>query len=275
MSNFQAPSILLIGPTGSGKTWSLSTLLEAGLEVFLLSTEPNGVDSLIDACQAKKLDLSKLHFASIQPARVGIEGMMGMAKKVSVMNFESLSKLAPSVGRENSQWINVLQILSNFKDQNGKEWGPVDKFDNTKVLVVDSLSGLNVMAKDITVGDKLSMHQGEWGVAMGLLDSLLLNLTSLSCMFVLTGHMEREFNEVSGATQIMVSTLGKKLAPRIPRFFSEVVMATREGPKFLWSTMATGVDLKNRSLPLSDKLEPSFKPVIDAYKKRVEATKQT
>lgn len=268
----QAPSVLLLGPTGTGKTWSLSTLIESGLDLFLISTEPNGVDSLLDACQKKGLDLSKLHYSAIQPARAGMAGLMEMANKVSMLNFESLSKLAPSTGRQHASWITLLTTLDNFVDQRGVSFGPVEKFDASKVLAIDSLSGLNTMAMDITVGDKLSAHVGEWGVAMGLLDKLILALTSgLKCTFVLTGHLEREFNEVTGQTALMASTLGKKLAPRLPRFFSEVVLSTRDGVKFGWSTTTTNVDLKPRALPLSDKLEPNFKPVVDAYKKRLEA----
>lgn len=270
----QAPSVLLLGPTGTGKTWSLSTLLEAGLETFVISTEPNGIDSLLDACQQKKLDLSRLHYASIQPARAGLSGLMDMAKKVSVMNFESLSKLAPSGQRQHAQWIELLSTLSDFKDQKGVSYGPVDAFGAERALVIDSLSGLNLMAMDITVGDKLSAHVGEWGVAMGLLDKLILSLTSgLKCTFVLVGHLEREFNEVTGQTTLMAATLGKKLAPRLPRFFSEVVLTTRDGVKFGWSTTQTGVDLKSRALPLSDKLAPTFEPVIASYRKRLEGVK--
>lgn len=273
-SPLKAPSVLLLGPTGTGKTWAISTLLEAGLETFVISTEPNGIDSLLDACQQKKLDLSRLHYSSIQPARSGMSGLLEMAKKVSVMNFESLSKLAPSGQRQRAQWIELLTCLSDFKDQRGVSYGPVEEFDAGRALVIDSLSGLNLMAMDITVGDKLSAHVGEWGVAMGLLDKLIFSLTSgLRCTFVLVGHLEREFNEVTGQTTLMAATLGKKLAPRLPRFFSEVVLSTRESTKFGWSTSQTGVDLKQRSLPLSDKLEPNFAPVVAAYRKRLEAAK--
>lgn len=275
IQQLQAPSVLLLGPTGSGKTWALSTLLEAGLEVFLLSTEPNGVDSILDAITQKKLDMAKFHFASIQPARVGMSGLLEMSNKVALLNFEGLAKLAPSGGRQHAQWINMLKLLTDFEDQRGQKFGPVDKWGSDRVLIIDSLSGLNLMAMDITIGDKLSAHVGEWGVAMNLLDKLILNLTSdLKCTFVITGHLEREFNEVTGQTTIMASTLGKKLAPRLPRFFSEVVMAVRDGEKFFWSTSTTGVDLKRRVLPLGDKLAPTFLPIIEAYRARVKAARQ-
>jgi hypothetical protein len=108
---------------------------------------------------------------------------------------------------------------------------------------------------------------------MGLLEKLLLSLTSqVNCAFVLTAHVEKEVNEISGATQVMASALGRKLAPKLPRFFSEVVMAHRQGEQFLWSNTSQNVDLKKRSLPLGDKLQPSFVPVIEAYRARLKAT---
>jgi hypothetical protein len=55
----------------------------------------------------------------------------------------------------------------------------------------------------------------------------------------------------------MVSTLGKKLAPSIPRFFSEVVLATTETKgdqkSYYWSTNEANTILKDRSLPVGGK----------------------
>ena len=65
----------------------------------------------------------------------------------------------------------------------------------------------------------------------------------------------------------------KKLAPQIPKFFSEVILAdiTTDGDKrtHLWSTNTANVVLKNRSLPISSKLPPTFGPIVEAYKKRL------
>lgn len=270
----QAPAVLLMGAVGSGKTHSIVTLGKAGLEVFAIVTEPTGLDTLLDAWQKEKLEISKLHYAVINPARVGFKGLLSIAQKVSKLNFEGLAKLQPSGDREHSQWLKLLAVLCDFKDdRTGELYGPVEDFDATRAVVVDSMSGLNLMAMDITIGDKASAHQGEWGVAMGLIEKLIHNLTSnLKCMFVLTAHLEREANDTTGAIQIMASTLGKKLAPKIPRFFSEVVMAERTDKGYTWSTKAFNVDLKNRSLPLGDGLSPSFLPIIEAYRRRVSFT---
>jgi hypothetical protein len=59
------------------------------------------------------------------------------------------------------------------------------------------------------------------------------------------------------------------LAPKIPRFFSEVILARRSAEGFTWSTASNDADLKNRALPVSSKLVPDFTPIVDAYKRRV------
>jgi hypothetical protein len=267
----QPPSVLLLGGVGSGKTYSISTLLESGLEVFVIVTEPVGLDSLLDVVGKKNLDINKLHYKSITPARPGFDSLLKSATKVSGMSYDDLTKLRPENNRQNAQWLELLRTLANFTcDRTGEVFGPVDQFDATRALVIDSCSGLNVMAMDVTIGDKPTAHQGEWGVAMQLLEKLLTTLSSgLSCPFVLTAHTEKEPDPMTGAQAIMASTLGRKLAPKVPRFFSEVVMAYRENTQFYWTNNAVGADLKCRSLPLGTKLEPSFKPVLDAYQKRL------
>jgi hypothetical protein len=84
----------------------------------------------------------------------------------------------------------------------------------------------------------------------------------------MAAHLEREQDEVTGGVQLMASTLGKKLAPRLPRFFSDVVHCRRDGTNFFWSTASNNVDLKARNLPISDKLPASFVPLLKAWKDR-------
>lgn len=269
----QPPAVLLIGAPGAGKTYSLSTLLEAGKEVFVISTEPTGVESLLDVVVAKKLDLSKLHWKQITPTRSGFSDLTSMANRIGMGTYESLAKLPPQGDRTKAKFISLLSTLSNFvSDKDGSTHGPVDQFPPSRVLVIDSLSGLNLMAMDLAVGDKVTAHQGEWGVAMNMLEKLLNSLSSgLQCPFVLTAHVEREVDEITGGVKLMASALGRKLAPKIPRFFSEVVYVYRDGNGFYWSTASVNVDTKPRSLPLADKIPPTFKPILDAYAARLEA----
>jgi hypothetical protein len=193
-----------------------------------------------------------------------------MATKITEMGFDSLSKLGPTE-RSNAQFLTLISTLSNFTDdRTGQTYGPVNKFPPNVALALDSLSGVNIMAMDLTIGDKVTAHVGEWGIAMNMIDKLLLSLTSnLSCLFVLTAHIEPERDEITGGTKLMSATLGRKLAPKIPRFFSEVILTHTEGDTYYWSTSHPQIDLKHRALPRYNKLLPTFKPIIDNYQQRL------
>jgi hypothetical protein len=65
----------------------------------------------------------------------------------------------------------------------------------------------------------------------------------------------------------MASTLGRKLGPKLPRFFSDVVHVKRDGPKFTWSTSTPNVETKARNVPISGDLSPSFGPIIASWRK--------
>ena len=268
----QAPATLLMGPPGCGKTTVLVTLALAGIEVFVVITEPNGVDSLLDAWAKHNAPIEKLHWATISPTAAGWKAMGEMGRMINSMSYKDLSEMKQGIGKsEMKQFPQLLSLFENFKcERTGKEYGDVTTWDATRALVVDSLSGLNLIVMQHTVGFKPSPHQGEWGIAMNSLEMLLLKLTAdVKCFFVLTAHVDKEPNELTGGTTIYASALGRKLAPKIPRFFSEVILAKRAADKFLWSTASNEADLKNRALPVSSELIPSFKPIVDAYNRRV------
>jgi hypothetical protein len=257
------PKILLLGATGCGKTHAIRTLLDAGLEVFGIFTEP-GMEVLSDT------DPERLHWHYIAPASTPWEQMIDSARKINTMSFDALCKLSDVNKRQHTEFLDLLTCLSNFTDdRTGKTFGPVDSFDTTKALFVDSLSGLNIMSMNMVTGTKPVKSMSDWGVAMDNLERLITKLTvDVPCTFVLTAHLERETDEVTGGISLMASTLGKKLAPRLPRFFSDVIHAKREGDKFSWSTATFNVDLKARNVPISETISPSFLPLIEKWKSR-------
>lgn len=268
----QAPATLLMGPPGCGKTTVLVTLAKAGIDVFVIITEPNGVESLLDAWDKHKAPIEKLHWATVSPSPMGWAAMKSMATTINSLSYKDISELKQGIGKsEMKQFPQLLSIFENFKcERDGKEYGDVTTWDASRALVVDSLSGLNLIVMQHTVGFKPSPHQGEWGIAMNSLEMLLLKLTAdCKCFFVLTAHVDKEPNELTGGTTIYASALGRKLAPKIPRFFSEVILAKRAADKFLWSTASNEADLKNRALPVGSSLDPSFQPIVDAYRRRV------
>ena len=172
--------------------------------------------------------------------------------------------------KQGEAWINLLNGISNFKsDKTGKELGDATEWGPDFAFVIDGLSGINVMSRNLTVGLKPNPAPGEWGVMQHNILSLLGKLTAdTTSFFVLVAHVEREANEITGMTNITLSTLGSKLAPKLPPLFSNVIYAKRSGVNFTWSCAESGVDTKPTDLPLSDNLQPSFAPVVEAYRAR-------
>lgn len=269
---------LLIGSPGAGKTFSLSTAIEAGLELFVIGTEPGFEESLMESIQVRKLPVDKFHYQYIASASQSWDTMMKMAKFVTTMSYADLTEIKNGIEKsDHQQFTQLLGALKNFTDERtGTQYGPVDSWGATRMLCIDSLSGINTMAMDLMVGAKPAAHQGEWGVAMNIEEKLVKKLCSdLDCFFTLTAHIEKEFSEVRGNTQLMVGALGRKLAPKLPKDFSDVVHAYKEGNKFYWATLSMTVDLKNRNLPLQDKLQPSFVQIVETWSKRGIATQPT
>ena len=162
-----------------------------------------------------------------------------------------------------SREIAWQQVASRYNLTEANDYGA------KRFIIIDSLSGLNIMAMNLVVGSKPVKHQGDWGVAMDNEERLLIKLTTdVRVGFVLTAHLEREVDEVTGGVQLMASALGRKLAPRLPRFFSDVIQTKRDGKDFLWSTAATGVDLKARNVDISDRLPPNFGPLLSRWESR-------
>lgn len=258
--------VMLIGAAGSGKTTSLKTLIDAGLEVFGIFTEPGYIGILGDTPK------DKFHWAFVPPAAPSFKAMIDAAKKINMMDLQALSSLPAINKREYQEFIKLLVLLENFKDERtGKEFGSVEAFDNSKVLVLDSLSGLNEMALNLQVGGKPVKNRSDWGIAMDSLGKLIMRLCVLNCHVVITAHPEKETDEVTGAQHVMMSTLGQKLAPKLPRFFDEVINTVKKGKEFYWSTTTFNMDLKQRILPLEDEIPPTFAPAIETWRQKVES----
>jgi hypothetical protein len=255
-----------VGATGTGKTHSIRTLVEAGLEVFVVFTEP-GMEVLTD------IPSDKLHWKYISPTTVDWIDMIDSADKINRLPFKALTEMGDINKSKYKEFLELLTTLSNFvDDRTGEVFGSVDSWDASRVLVVDSLSGLNIMAMNLVTGSKPVKSMADWGVAIDNLERLITKLcVDTKCHFVMTAHLERETDENTGGSALMASTLGRKLAPKLPRFFSDVIHVKREGEKFVWSTATSNVDLKARNLPLRDNQPPTFLPIIESWRKNAGA----
>lgn len=250
---FRKINTILQGPTGSGKTYSLRSAVETGLELFVIATEP-GIENILG-----DLPPDRCHWQYIPPAVSDWDVMIRSANNINTLPQDALQR--SDGGRSNyRQFIDVLEACSDFVcDRTGEHFGAIDNWNTSRMVAFDGMSGLSIMAMDLVAGNKPMKTQADWGMAMDNLERLITKLTcATKCSFTMICHQDREPDEINGGTKVTVSTLGRKLAPKIPRFFDEVVQTVRRDKEFYWSTAESGVDLKSRLLPISDKLRPSF-----------------
>lgn len=261
------PKVLLLGGGGVGKSHSLATLEQAGLEVACIFTEPSGLETLSEITSEEKF-----HWMYIPPGSPSMADLARVAQLISSLSFKSLTELSDIDKAKYNQWRDFIDACADFKCQRcGKHIGPLDKLGPGWAAALDSLSGMNELAMKLVVGLKPVKSPGDWGVAMDNLGNFVTAFnTGLKCLGVITAHMERETDPNTGSSSFQAATLGQKLAPKIGRFFSDIVLAKREAKKFTWSTGAIGVDLKARNLPVAtENLEPTFKGVVEKWHKRI------
>jgi len=262
-------NVMLVGATGTGKTYSVGKLIESGLKVRLLFTEP-GMETIGQyfADRGKPIP-DNVDWIYVAPSAPDWKHLIDSAEKINKYAFKALAEMSDINKKEYDEFIRILTALSSFKSaRTGENLGAADEWGTDTVLVVDSLSGLNMAAMNLVTGSKPVKSLADWGVAISNLEFLLTKLTTgLRCHFVLTAHLERETDEVTGGSSLMASTLGKKLAPKIPRFFSDVIQCRREGTSFYWSTSGFNIDLKTRNLTLGDKLAPDFGAIMESWKR--------
>lgn len=263
-------NVVLMGPAGSGKTHAIGTLVESGIEVFYLALEP-GLESLIGYFRDKGKEIPEnLHWHALQAPKASFTDMIDSATKINTLSLESLAKMADPKRSNHNQFISLLGALNDFPDdRTGQKFGSVAEWTPKRALVVDGLAGLGRAAMALVVGGKPVKSQSDWGIAQDQVEKLLRMLCdNCPCHFFLLAHVEREKDEVLGGIKLMVSTLGAKLAPKIPAMFSDVVLTVRQGDKFMWDTANTQADLKTRNLPIKSDLNPNFGQIISKWKLR-------
>jgi len=255
--------VCLIGPVGTGKTHAIRTLVDAGITPFILFTE-NGMGILGD------LPPESCHWMYVKPASEDWSLMRDSANKINTLDFKALTSMPGFNRNKYNQWINILEACANFTcARTGESFGNISTWGTDRALVIDSLSGLNIMAMNLVTGSKPVKDQKDWGMAMDNLERFVIKLcTDLDCHMVMTAHPEREIDPVTGATKLMLSTLGKKLPPLLPRYFDEVILTKNTGEEFYWATTDPQVDLKYRYLERGTKLPPTFTAVVEGWESK-------
>lgn len=105
MTTYSIPgfNVLLLGESGSGKTYSLRTLVTSGIETFVIFTEP-GMRTISDVPCSEGF-----HWHYIPPAKPDFAAMADSAKKINqAMDLESLTKQKNWNKTKYQQFIEVL-----------------------------------------------------------------------------------------------------------------------------------------------------------------------
>ena len=262
-------NVMLMGPSGTGKTHAIGTLVDAGLDVFYFAYEA-GSETLVGYFTDRGLPVPpNLHICTVRAPTASFLEMADAVRYVNTLSFEGLIK---QVDPSKSKYNQLEQFLRNFNDvtdDTGKKWGDVQSWDSSRALVIDGLTGLCDSAMKACIGGKFARDQKDWGLAQNIVEGILRKITSESKYhFVLISHVERETDPNGGGLKLMASALGRALAPKLPAMFSDVVLAKRIGRDFWWDTEDPAADLKTRNLPISGKILPSFAAIIDKWKSR-------
>lgn len=251
--------LMLIGPPGTGKSTALTSLAKIpGIKARAIFTDPNFSAGLFPGLEYKYL----------VPATSRWKDLIDVATKVNTMSMASLQNM--DMGRlEYKQYLEILGACNNFVSVDGTQLGDATTWGTDTVLIFDGLSGISKAARMLTVGGKPNPTQPEWGAMMSLVENFLLTIaTTTWCHVIVITHIEPEKDEVTGAVKNMISTLGRKLAPSIPKDYSDVVLAVKQGAAFTWDTAAISADLKATNLPIAAGQKPDFAPVFEKWKSR-------
>lgn len=272
----QGPKVLLEGPAGTGKTYAIATLVEWAAaqspprEVFVLFTE-NGLETLLGYWRDHGKEVPKnLHWHQAMTKPIALSSLINAADMAGKLSYESLTKMQDGSRSQNNAFHKILSACADFPDdRTGKKFGPIDSWDTSPIFVIDSLSELANAAFKMVVGSKPTASPSDYGVAQNnLLNFLRLCTQGMSCTFVLTAHVQRQQDEITGGVKLMTKAVGKALGDEIPQLFSDAIFTVREGTQFYWDTAAASVDVKTRNLPIAAKQRPDFSTIMNKWMER-------
>lgn len=275
--SLMGPKVLLEGPAGTGKTYSIGKLVDWAAEnkmrVFVLFTE-NGLETLLGYWVDRGLPVpDNLFYHSTLTRPVGLASLLDSADKVGKFTYELITKMTDANRSKNNAFHKILEACSNFPDdRTGELLGPIDTLSPRDIFVIDSLSELANACFKMVIGNKPTASMPDYGVSQNMLMNFIRLCTQgMACTFVLTAHVERQTDEITGGVKLMTKSIGKAMANDLPQLFSDVIYTVREGSNFYWDTAASNVDVKSRNLPISSKQPPDFGQIMAKWKARSEA----
>lgn len=231
---------IYIGDSGSGKTGSLISLLQAGYSIRMLDLD-NNADSLLQLCLHH--DPALLDKLDIISPRDDFRASMTAGVEVS--------------GRPKA-FVDTLKALEKWDDGTSlKEW------DDKTVFVLDTLTAFGRAAFHWAKGmNPTSKDPRQWyGAAQEVINTTLQLLTAdtIPCHVLVLSHVSL-IERSDGSMKGYPTAIGKALGPTIASFFPTFLMAeTKTLGSRTTRTISTApssmFDLKN---PTPFKMENSY-----------------
>ncbi|HXJ94181.1 MAG TPA: AAA family ATPase [Terriglobia bacterium] len=164
------------------------------------------------------------------------------------------------------------KALADWKEEDGKSLGNIYSWGPKDVIVLDSFSFLaNIIQNSVL---KLAGRSGgkpqiqDIGAIQDALENVLETLynPAVKANVVITAHLTRQADDLSGGLQkLMISTIGKKLAPKIARYFNNTLLVeqktvNKETKPRLITKSTFDVDLKTER---PSAVQPEMDPDLD------------
>jgi len=256
-----ALKILLVGSTGTGKTTSIKTFIDAGITPMCIFTEL-GYGAALGSTDPKHL-----HWVEVPAAVESLESLASKTNALMTMDTSALAKMQDVNRHRATNMMKFVKTLNQFKcERTDEDFGPVASWGPDRVLVIDSLSGLIEMAWIAIIGAKPLRDKPDYGKVQELVGSQIKWLChALKCHILLTAHVDRTFNEITNETLLTPALPGKAMISTFGMYWDEILMSLRKGSEFMWSNSVSGADLKARYLPLGT-FKPHFGQIIEAWK---------
>lgn len=268
------PKVLLIGAAGSGKTHALGTLVDWAQshdrKIHVLFIE-NGLETLLGYWTDRNLSIpTNLRYHSITAKSIPLASLTDAAKKVGILSYKSITEMVDPKRSENNPYLRILEALADFPDdRTGQKCGNIGEWKSDDILCIDSLSELANSCMKMVIGSKPTASPSDYGVAQNNLLNLLRFFTQgFAPTLVMTAHVQRQQDEITGSVKLMTKAIGKAMADDIPQLFSEVIGTVRDGTSWYWDTANSSLDTKTRYLGIASKIPPNFSAIMDKWEKR-------
>lgn len=202
--------LLLMGNSGVGKTGALASLAAAGYRLFIADFD-NGLDILMDPTILDPKYRENVFYKSFQdtPIKAG-------------------NALIPAA----NAWSDMMKALGDWKED-GKSLGNITTWGSNDVFVLDSLTIASDRAMDeaLKMGGRLGQRPQiqDYAAAMDSIQSLLELAYSMACKcnVVMNAHLQYLNDEQSGTRKAFPNVIGQRLAPKVPRYFNNMVLLTK------------------------------------------------